>query len=142
MNPVLGNIIFPLLFTPYAMALLMPAYGISALVAEVVTFCALQFRAAPLWKLIVAVTAANCVSTLVGVAFAFIPSPTDFGKVLAISSFFVLWALTVAVEYGVYVGLSRWCRLPHLLRTVLISNSISYAIIMIGMFHSWIDTTV
>src|SRR5947209_4564303 len=111
------------------MAFLLPAYGIGALVAEIVAFCALQFRNAPLWQLLVAVVTANIVSTLFGCAFAFVPSPIQFGKVLAVCSFFVLWAVTVAIEYGVYFAIPRWRHLPHLFRTVLITNTVSYAIV-------------
>lgn len=45
MTTLVADVVFPLFFTPYAMAFLLPIYGLAALLAEIVTFCALQFRA-------------------------------------------------------------------------------------------------
>ncbi len=135
---MLADVVFPLFFTPYAMAFLLPVYGIAALLAEIVTFCGLQFRAAPLWQLVIAVLVANLVSTAVGFPLtAFLPSPAQWGKTLAVCSFPLLWALSIAIEYGVYYAVPRWRRLPHLFRTVVIANSVGYAILLVAMFHAW-----
>ena len=120
------------------MALLLPIYGVAALFAEIITFCVLQFRAAPLWQLILAVLVANLVSTAIGFPVtAFMPQPAHWGKLLAVCSFLVLWALSIAIEYGVYYAVPRWRRLPHLFRTVVLANSVGYLFLMIAMFRAW-----
>ena len=124
MHAVLANVIFPMFLTPYAMALLLPVYGAAALLGEIVAFCFLQFRAAPLWLLVIAVLTANIVSTAIGYPLALVlPSPAEWGKVLAVVACLVMWGLSIGIEYCVYLAVPRWRRLPRLLCGALLSQT-------------------
>lgn len=112
-------------------------YVLGALGAEAFIFCFIGFRAAPLWSLVLAVVTANVVSSVAGVFLALwvlpsLPSsPQTWGMFFSVFFFILAWALSVGIEYAVYLCVPPWRRLPHLLRAVVLSNLASYAIFFV-----------
>lgn len=113
-------------------------YVFGALVAEAIIFCFVTAGGAPLWSRVLAVVSANVVSSVAGF-FLLIwalpwlpPGPLTWGLFPFAAFFLVAWALSVGIEYGVYLCVPPWRRLPHLLRAVVLSNLASYAILFVA----------
>ncbi len=64
------------------------------------------------------------------------PGPQTWGLFPFAAFLLVAWALSVGIEYGVYLCLPPWRRLPHLLRAVILSNLASYAILFVAFKNS------
>ena len=136
MSLLLANVVFPLFDLPYMGGIFQPWLAAAALVGECITFYAFQFRTAPFWLVLVAVVAANIVSTLVGfLGLAFLPSPENGPHWLVYLTFIVAWALSVAIEYGVYLAVPRWRRFQHLFLVTVVSNAVSYGILGIAVWR-------
>lgn len=100
-----------------------------ALVAEAIVFCFITTGGARLWSRVLAVVTANILSLVVGVFVAFVLWPPGWHLLHFAAYFLMAWALSVGIEYGVYLCVPPWRRLPHLFRAVILSNLASYAII-------------
>ena len=78
---------------------------------SLVVFYGFQFRSSPFWVVVVGVTAANVISTVVGfLVLGFWPNPERAPNWLVYPIFFVAWGLSVGIEYGVYRSVLQWRR--------------------------------
>jgi hypothetical protein len=136
---MLADVMFPLFDVPYMGGVFSPGYAVAALICEFFVFYAFQFRTASFWIVLVAVLAANVVSTLIGFfGLAFLPSPEHGPRWLIFFAFFVAWALSVGIEYGVYFAVPRWRRFSHLLLSVAVSNLASYFVLALAVWHNMV----
>ncbi len=134
--PLLANVVFPLFDLPYMGGIFEPWFAAAALAGEYVVFYAFQFRAASFWFVLLAVATANIISTLIGFfGLAFLPSPEKGPHWLVYLTFVVAWALSVAMEYGVYFAVPHWRRFRNLFLATAVSNGVSYAILGIAVWR-------
>jgi ABC-type thiamin/hydroxymethylpyrimidine transport system permease subunit len=133
---VLANVVFPIFLLPYVAGIFAPGFAAAALLCEILMFYAFQFRASSFWLVLLAVIAANVVSTLIGFfVLGFLPSPEHGPHWLVYIIFLVAWALSVAIEYGVYFAVPRWRRFSQLLPAVALSNVASYLVLALALWH-------
>jgi hypothetical protein len=105
---------------------------VAAVVSEFLVFYAFQFRRSSFWIVI----AANVISSLVGfLVLGFLPSPEHAPDWMVYPIFFVAWALTVAIEYGVYSSVPQWRRFSHLFLAVTVSNVASYSVLGVALWY-------
>jgi hypothetical protein len=65
----------------------------------------------------------------------FLPSREHGPSWLVYPIFFVAWALSVAIEYGVYRSVPQWRRFSNLLIAVAVSNVASYSVLAVGLWY-------
>jgi hypothetical protein len=135
---VLANVVFPLFALPYVAGVFSPWFAAGALAGEILVFFGFQFRSAGFWLVLAAVLTSNFVSTLIGFfGLGLIPNPEHAPKWFAYLSFVIAWALSVAIEYGVYSAVPRWRQFRKLFLATAISNVVSYAILGVAL---WTET--
>ena len=135
---MLADVVFPLFLLPYVAGVFAPGFAAAALLCEVLVFYAFQFRASSFWLVLFAVIAANIVSTLIGFfALGFLPDPALGRRWIVYIAFFVAWALSVAIEYGLYFAVPRWRRFSRLLPAVALSNVASYLVLALALWREF-----
>jgi hypothetical protein len=136
--PLLSDVWLPVFLEPYIAGLSLPWLAGLAMFGEVATFYAFQFRTAAWWVVVIAVIAANVVSTVAGYCLLLImpqpahPSLTPWGT-LPFISFIPAYVLSVAIEYGVYVAVPPWRQFSRLFAATVVSNAVSYGVLAVGL---------
>ena len=132
---ILSNVYIPINQTPYNLGLhpqglILYAF---AMVAELLTFYAIQKDTAPFLDVLVSLAIANGCSAIVGLGLAMLlPSlamPRDM--VVVAASWLLAFILSIGIEYPVLLVFPRWRTYKGLLRAVVLSNAVSYAVLAI-----------
>lgn len=132
---VLANVYIPINQTPYTVGLHWPGLVLFAMIGELATFYAIQKGTAPFWDVVVSLAIANGCSTIVGlILIMLVPSLAMTRNMAVVAlSWFVALILSIGIEYPVLLVFPRWRTSKRLLRAVVLSNAVSYAVLAIPM---------
>ena len=147
---VVGDVVYPAFLHPYALELFMPLTGLAALATEFIVYGVVYGRVVGrggLPGLLLAVFGVNIISSVVGVALAFVlpsglnhefsahltgPAQGPQWVVFATLSWFVALLASIAIEYLVLRLLTLKRPLRGLLATVSIANAASYLVLYVA----------